>query len=172
MLLPPMNFKAWLEDNRDQLKPPVGNVQLYKDSEFIVMVVGGPNARTDYHIDAGEELFYMVEGDMTLKVVDDGVMKDIVIREGEMFRLPPNVPHSPQRTENSVGIVIERVRRDGELDGLRWYCPDCEIPIWETFFELVDIETQFPPVFADFYADPEKHTCSQCGHVVRDPKAS
>src|SRR5262245_51247890 len=117
MVLPPLNFKAWIDEHRHLLKPPVGNKMVYEDSEFIIMVVGGPNARKDYHFDEGEEFFYQLEGDITVKVVEDGKPRDVRIREGEIFLLPARVPHSPQRPANTVGLVIERKRETEELDG-------------------------------------------------------
>ncbi len=120
-ILPPINFKEWIEDNRELLKPPVGNKCVYEDAEFIVMVVGGPNSRKDYHYDLGEEFFYQIEGDMLLKIKDGDEFKDISIKEGEIFLLPPKTPHSPQRFENTVGLVIERTRKEDELDGFQWY---------------------------------------------------
>ncbi|HIC74606.1 MAG TPA: 3-hydroxyanthranilate 3,4-dioxygenase, partial [Candidatus Marinimicrobia bacterium] len=103
-MIQPINFKQWIEDNRKLLKPPVGNKCIYEDAEFIIMVVGGPNARKDYHFEEGEEFFYQIEGDITLKVIDNGEPKDIPIREGEIFLLPPRMPHSPQRPANTVGL--------------------------------------------------------------------
>ena len=107
-MIPPINFKEWIEQNREMLRPPVCNKVVYQDTEFIIMVVGGPNSRKDYHVDEGEEFFYQIEGDMTLRVMDSGKQKDINIKEGEIFLLPPKVPHSPQRFANTVGLVIER----------------------------------------------------------------
>src|SRR5262245_15162489 len=103
--LPPINFKQWINDHRHLLKPPVGNKMVYEDADFIVMVVGGPNARKDYHYDEGEEFFYQLEGDITVKIVEDGTPRDVKIREGEIFLLPPKVPHSPQRPANTIGLV-------------------------------------------------------------------
>jgi len=65
------NFKQWIDEHRDLLKPPVGNVVVWKDTDFIVMVIGGPNARTDYHDDPYEEFFYQLEGNMTLRIMDN-----------------------------------------------------------------------------------------------------
>ncbi len=107
------NFRKWIDENRHLLKPPVGNKQVFRDSEFIIMVVGGPNSRKDFHVDPGEEFFYQLEGDMLLKTVQDGKMVDVPIREGEILLLPPNVPHSPRRFANTVGLVIERQRQAG-----------------------------------------------------------
>ena len=160
------NFRRWIEDNRAQLKPPVGNKRVFRDGDFIIMVVGGPNARKDYHVDPGEEFFYQLEGDMLLKVVEDGRQVQVPIREGEILLLPSRVPHSPQRFANTVGLVIERDRRPGEQDGLQWYCERCDNLLYEEFFPLTDIETQFPPVFERFFASSEKRTCRRCGTVL------
>src|SRR5688572_31686185 len=104
----PFNLLDWIDDNREHLKPPVCNKQMFADGDFIVQVVGGPNSRTDYHLDEGPELFYQVEGQMLLKTVQDGEFVDIPIGEGEIFLLPPRVPHSPQRFPKSVGRSEER----------------------------------------------------------------
>ena len=163
------NFKQWIDDHRDVLKPPVGNKLVFPDAEFIVMVVGGPNARKDYHVDEGEEFFYQLEGEMLLKTMQDGQPHDIPIREGEIFLLPPRVPHSPQRFANSVGLVIERKRRPDEEDGLQWYCESCHRLLYEEYFHLTDIETQFPPVFDRFFGSESHRTCGSCGEVMQAP---
>ncbi len=165
----PINFKRWIEEHRHLLKPPVGNKVVYEDTEFIIMVVGGPNTRKDYHIDEGEEFFYQIEGDITLKVMENAKPKDINIREGEIFLLPPMVPHSPQRPANTVGLVIERRRREGELDGFQWYCDKCNTKLYEDFFQLTDIVAQIPPVFDRFWSSEKNRTCNQCGAVIEKP---
>lgn len=159
------NFKKWIDDNRHLLKPPVGNKAVWTDREFIVMVVGGPNERTDFHVNRGEEFFYQLEGEMVLKIIDDeGRMRDVPIRAGDIYLLPAGTPHSPQREAGSVGLVIERRRREGELDGLQWYCENCQNKLYEEFFPLTNIETQFPPVFERYYGS--EHTlCKKCGHL-------
>lgn len=159
------NFKKWIEDNRHLLKPPVGNKVVWKDREFIVMTVGGPNARTDFHVNMSEEFFYQLEGNMTLKVItDEGKFHDIAIREGDIYLLPANTPHSPQREAGSVGLVIERRRRDNETDGLQWYCEKCNQKLYEEFFKLENIETQFPDVFERYYNSPHVK-CQNCQHI-------
>ncbi len=165
----PINFREWIEEHRHLLKPPVGNKCVWEDEDFIVMVVGGPNTRSDYHYDEGPEFFYQVEGDMVLKIMEDGEPRDIPIREGEIFLLPPRVPHSPQRFENTVGLVVERKRLEDEQDGLIWFCEKCNNKLYEEYFHLENIETQFPPVFQRYYDSEEARTCSECGHVHPAP---
>ena len=136
------NFQQWIDDHRDQLKPPVCNQQVFDENDFIVMVVGGPNSRTDYHYDEGPEFFYQLEGEMLLKTIQDGKRVDVPIREGEILLLPPKVPHSPQRFPNTVGMVVERSRKSDEKDHLRWYCENChEILYDESFHQFYLLPT-------------------------------
>jgi 3-hydroxyanthranilate 3,4-dioxygenase len=160
------NFRRWIDEHRAVLKPPVGNKRVFQDGDFVIMVVGGPNARKDYHVDPGEEFFYQLEGDMMLKTMQQGQPVDVPIREGEILLLPALLPHSPQRGANTLGLVIERRRLAGELDGFQWYCERCGHLLYEEFFELTDIEQQFPPLFERFYASRERRTCSNCGNVM------
>jgi 3-hydroxyanthranilate 3,4-dioxygenase len=169
----PFNLFKWIEENKDLLKPPVGNVNLYKEAgDFIVMIVGGPNARKDYHFNESEELFLQLEGDVTVRIQEDGEAKDIQIKEGEMFLLPANIPHSPIRGENTVGLVIERVRKGTDMmDGLFWFCDNCNTPLKQYKFKLENIEKDFLPRFKEFYGSEEMRTCSNCGTVMAvDPR--
>jgi len=162
----PCKLLDWIDDNREYLKPPVCNKQMFESGDFIVQVVGGPNSRTDYHVDEGPELFYQVEGEMLLKTVQDGDFADIPIREGEIFLLPPRVPHSPQRFKDTVGIVVERKRAAQELDGFMWFCPRCANKLHEEFLHVDDIVKDLPPVFERFYASTSARTCKRCGTVM------
>ena len=160
------NLHRWIDENRHLLKPPVGNKQVFKDAEMIIMAIGGPNSRKDFHDDPGEEFFYQLEGDMVLKTMQEGQPVDVPIRAGEVLLIPPRMPHSPQRPANTLGLVIERARREGELDGFQWYCEHCGALLYEEFFPLTDIEKQFPPVFERFFASPAKRSCARCGRVM------
>jgi 3-hydroxyanthranilate 3,4-dioxygenase len=170
------NLQRWIDENRHLLKPPVGNKCLFggaghPDGDFIIMVVGGPNARKDYHVDAGEEFFYQLEGDMVLRTMQGEPGRerrpvDVPIRQGDMLLLPAGVPHSPQRQANTVGLVVERRRRAAERDGFQWYCENCNNLLYEEFFELTNIETQFPAIFDRFFASEERRTCSRCATVM------
>ena len=164
----PFNLSKWIEENRAILKPPVGNKNLYKEAgDYIVMVVGGPNARKDYHYNESEELFYQLEGDITVRIQENGKAKDIEIKEGEMFLLPAKVPHSPMRGENTVGLVIERVRKGTDLmDGLMWFCENCNHPLQSYKFKLENIEKDFIPRFKEFYSSRILRTCDNCGTIM------
>lgn len=164
--LKPFNLMSWIERHRDFLKPPVCNRQVFRDSEFIVMVVGGPNARTDFHHDEGPEIFYQIQGDMLLRTVQEGRVVDIPIREGEIFLLPPRVHHSPQRFADTIGLVVERQRRPEELDGFLWYCENCGNKLYEEHLHVADIESDLPPVFNRFYDNDAHRTCTACGWVM------
>lgn len=164
------NLNKWIDDNRHLLKPPVGNQCVYVDAEnFIVMIVGGPNSRKDFHYNESEELFYQLEGDIVVRIVEDGKIQDISIKEGDMFLLPAKVPHSPQRSEGSIGLVIEKVRDDNDTDAFQWYCENCNELLYEEHLKLSDIVKQLPPIMNAFYADEYKRTCKKCGTVMEAP---
>lgn len=165
------NLRGWIDEHRELLKPPVGNKMVWQDSEILVMIVGGPNQRKDYHIEDGEEFFYQIEGDITLRIMEDGGPRDIHIKEGDIFLLPAGIPHSPQRPANTVGMVIERQRKEGELDHLRWYCEGCGEILHDAFFQLVDLGKQLKPVIEEFYASEELRTCDSCKAVMEVPAA-
>jgi 3-hydroxyanthranilate 3,4-dioxygenase len=170
-LTPPFNLARWIDDHRADLRPPVGNRQVFPAGDFIIMVVGGPNARNDYHVDPGPEFFHQLEGSMTLRTVQDGRRVDYPMTAGEVFLLPPGVPHSPQRSAGGVGLVVERLRRPDEVDGIEWYCDRCDSLLYRESFHLTDIELDLPPVFARFNGSVEHRTCRACGHVAGRPDA-
>ena len=168
-VISPFNLKRWIDENRDLLKPPVGNQCIYKNAEdFIVMIVGGPNSRKDFHFNETEELYYQLEGNIVVKIIDDGVPKDIHVNEGDMFLLPPRTPHSPQRGPNTIGLVIEKVRKDEE-DGFIWFCENCGNMLHEEKLVVTDIVSQLPPVMNKFYEDENQRTCTKCGSTMQPP---
>lgn len=164
------NFRQWIDEHRELLKPPVCNQQVFDENDFIVMVIGGPNERTDYHYDEGPELFYQLEGDILLRTIQSGQRMDIKISEGEMLLLPPRIPHSPQRPRNTVGLVVERKRLPNELDGFMWYCNNCSTLLYEEYLYVDDIVGQLPPIFDRFYESKENRTCGNCGTVMPSRK--
>lgn len=168
MIKRPFNLQKWIDENRHLLKPPVGNKNLYHEAgDYIVMIVAGPNARKDYHYNETEELFYQVEGNINVRIQEDGKAVDIAINEGDMFLLPAKVPHSPMRAEGSIGLVIERVRKGTDCeDGLMWFCDNCNHKLYEKKFPLTNIEKDFLPVFRHFYASEALRTCDNCQHTM------
>ncbi|PKG41334.1 3-hydroxyanthranilate 3,4-dioxygenase [Psychroflexus sp. MES1-P1E] len=164
----PFNLTKWIKDNRDLLKPPVGNKNLYKDSgDYIVMIVGGPNARKDYHYNKTEELFYQLEGHIEVHIQEDGEKKTMTLGPGDMYLHPAKVPHSPVRHKGSIGLVIERKRINLEVkDGLLWYCDQCNHKLHDVYFPLEDIEKDFLRHFKDFYSNTSLRTCNNCGEVM------
>jgi len=170
-LIPPFNLWRWIEENKHKLQPPVGAHLLFEESMFIIMAVGGPNRRSDYHINQTEEIFFQLKGDMVLKVNWHGEFKDIPIKEGDLFLLPANTPHSPQRFENTVGLVIEQKRREPHMDTLRWYCDSCKAIVFEETFhcEILNLGAALKPIIEKFYSRTDLRTCKKCGHVSEPP---
>jgi 3-hydroxyanthranilate 3,4-dioxygenase len=168
---PPFNFTRWIDDHADQLKPPVSNKQIWEGTDMIVTVVGGGNVRTDYHDDPNSEFFYQLRGDMTLRVREPGEpARDLAIREGDIFLLPPHVRHSPQRPDpDSVGLVVEYARNPGERDGFEWFCAECESLVHRVEVQLDSIVRDLPPLFDAFYRDLEARTCPACSAVHPAP---
>jgi 3-hydroxyanthranilate 3,4-dioxygenase len=164
----PFNLNKWIDENRDLLKPPVGNKNLYIDSgDYIVMIVAGPNARKDFHYNETEELFYQLEGEITVYVQDNGKKKAMKLSAGDMFLLPAKVPHSPSRTEGSIGLVVERKREGKDIpDGLLWFCENCNHKLYDVYFELHNIETDFLSHFKHFYNSEHLRTCEKCGTIM------
>ena len=172
MIKAPFNFKKWIDEHRHLLKPPVGNQVVYEDTEFIIMVVGGPNARKEFHYNEGEEFFYQLEGDMQLPIIEDEKVRVIDIKEGDIFLLPPRIPHSPQRGPNTIGLVVERKRTENEPDACIWFCDNksCNQELYKATFHLDDIVEQLPRLMQLFYDDLSLRTCSKCGTVLEIPK--
>ena len=163
----PFNLQKWIDENRHLLKPPVGNKNLYVESgDYIVMIVAGPNARKDYHYNETEELFYQIEGDIIVKTQQSGKLVEYEIKEGEMFLLPPKVPHSPVRSEGSIGLVIERKRTSDHKDGLMWFSDKANVLLYEEYFQLTDVEKDFLPVFKRFYGNEKLRTCPKTGEIM------
>ena len=167
----PFNFRKWIDDNRHLLKPPVGNQQVYKgNDDFIVMVVGGPNSRKDFHYNETEEFFYQLEGNITVRIIEEGKIVDVPVNEGDIYLLPRGVPHCPVRPANTIGLVIERYRNEGQKDGFLWFCEKCNHKLYEEYIEVKDIVKQLPEVMNKFYASQSLRTCKVCGTVMEPPQ--
>jgi 3-hydroxyanthranilate 3,4-dioxygenase len=168
--LPPINLSKWVEQHRHEMKPPVSNKYLYDGEDFFVMLINGPNARNDFHQTNSEEFFHQLKGDIVVRIVEDGKIKDVAVREGETFFIPGNVPHSPTRPPNTLGLVVERRRPPGELEHLQFYCDNCHALVEDIEFDCKDIVDHFKQAMEDFWADPKRSTCRKCGTRVTKPK--
>ena len=161
------NLQGWIDQNRDKLKPPVGNAQVWEDGEFMVTIVGGPNQRRDYHDDPTEEFFYQLEGDIVLRLIEEPGKPpiEVPVKQGEVFLLPKHIRHSPQRGPNTIGMVVEMPRPEGELDAFEWYCPSCHSLLHRAEMRSKSIVKDLPPVFEKFYSSEEARKCKKCGTV-------
>jgi 3-hydroxyanthranilate 3,4-dioxygenase len=168
--LPPINLAKWVEQHRHEMKPPVSNKYLYDGEDFFVMLINGPNARNDFHQTNSEEFFHQLKGDIVVRIVEDGRIKDISVREGETFFIPGNVPHSPTRPPNTLGLVVERRRPPGETEHLQFYCDNCHALVEDIEFDCKDIVDHFKQAMEDFWADAKRSTCRKCGTRVTKPK--
>jgi len=161
------NFQQWIDANKDKLKPPVGNVQVWEDGEMMVTVVGGPNQRRDFHDDPAEEFFYQLKGGIVLRLIEEQGKPpvEVPIREGDIFLLPKHVRHSPQRGPDTIGVVIEMPRPEGSLDAFEWYCPNCHSLVHRAEVRLKSLVRDLPPIFEKFNSNEELRRCKECGTV-------
>jgi 3-hydroxyanthranilate 3,4-dioxygenase len=167
---PPIDLKHWIEENREKFKPPVSNRYLYDGRDFFVMVIKGPNARNDFHLVDSEEYFYQLVGDIKVRIREGEGIVDHIVREGETFFIPPNVPHSPQRPPGTIGIVVERRRPPGEKEHVIFYCENCGALVEDIHFDCADIVEHFSQAMLDFWNDDARRTCKKCGKRVEKPE--
>ncbi|KAL7645473.1 UNVERIFIED_CONTAM: hypothetical protein RMT77_003859 [Armadillidium vulgare] len=153
-----VNIPQWISENEKSFAPPVCNKLMHGKGQLKVMYIGGPNIRKDFHLEEGEEVFYMVKGHMTLRVIEKGKFKDIPIKEGEIFLLPAKIPHSPQRYENTVGLVIERERLKTETDCLRYFVEGTTEILFEKWFYCEDLGVQLIPVIQEYFSSEQHRT--------------
>lgn len=168
--LPPINLMKWVEQNRHLMKPPVSNKYLYRGEDFFVMLINGPNARNDFHQTNSEEFFHQLQGDIVVRIIEDGRIKDVPVREGETFFIPGGVPHSPTRPPNTLGLVVERNRPPEESEHLQFYCEKCHALVEDMEFHCKDIVEHFSQTMEEFWADASRSTCKNCGTRVTKPK--
>lgn len=164
-----VHLMQWIAANRHLMKPPVGNKYLYSGKDFFVMIIAGPNARNDFHMTDSEEFFLQLKGDIKVRIRDQHGVRDVPVREGEVFFIPPGVPHSPQRGPNTLGLVIERRRPPHEKEHLMFFCPKCDELVYDKTFACRDIVEHFAQAMEEFWADPKLSTCRKCGTRISKP---
>lgn len=167
----PFNLLDWIDEHAEDFEPPVSNKVVWADSDFIFMIVRGPNARNDFHLDPADEIFYQLRGDIRVDTVDAaGVRHEHRVKEGDVMLVPANTPHAPMRPADTWGLVIERPRRPGEVDRLRWYCPCCDEVLHEVSFAVEDIETEIGAALEEFNSSEALRTCDACGCILDVPE--
>ena len=159
------NLMKWIAENPDKLKPPLGAKTIFREEDFMITVVGGPNTRTDYHVNPTEEFFFQLKGTVNVRIQHEGKPHDIKLAEGCIYLLPANVPHAPMRGPDTVGLIIERIRKGSLMDTHRWYCDKCNNVLFEKTVKIEILERDMPPVFEAYYGDPENQHCKKCGHI-------
>ena len=169
VLQPPFSQKEWIERHLPQALGAIGNKEVFKGSDFIYQIIKGPNARNDFHLDPFDEIFYQIQGDIAVHVIEDGRERKVPVKEGEVFLLPKGVYHSPRRPAGTIGLVLERPRQPHELDAIAWFCPACAHKLHEVEFWCDDIEQVLGRVVKEFNADLALRTCKKCGTVLPDP---
>ena len=163
----PLDLAQWIAANASSFRPPVANKVVFPGSEFIFMVVRGPNARNDFHINPGDEIFYQLEGTIAVDVRhDDGRIERRLVGAGDVMLVPGGTAHSPLRPPDTWGVVIERTRREGEIDQIVWFCPKCGNELRRAPFALSDIETELTTIIDAFNADVDARRCRRCGNVL------
>ena len=75
------------------------------------------------------------------------------------------MPHSPRRFDNTWGLVIERKRRQDEIEEFAWYCEQCDELVLSRIVNQGNIPSQVSALYGEFNADPEMRTCKSCGYV-------
>jgi len=160
----PLDLQQWIVDNAAAFEPPVSNKVVWKDSDQIFMVIRGPNARSDFHIDPFDEVFMQLEGSMRLDLMVDGRREEHWIHEGQVMLVPGNVPHSPLRPPGTWGVVIERPRDPDQFDSLVWFCQNCGEEAHRVTFHVNNIETELAAAMRDYNENEDLRTCPN-GHV-------
>lgn len=167
----PFGLDTWIEAHIDDFAPPVSNKVVWTDSDFIFMIVHGPNARSDFHIDPGDEIFYQLHGAIRVDILDDdGTRHRRIVHEGDIMLVPAGTPHAPMRPAGSWGLVIERPRRHDEYDELLWICEVCGTELHRHRFLLNDIETELKAAIETFNSSADLRTCVN-GHLNPVPEA-
>jgi len=148
---------------------PILNFEQFWDDAFLIRLFDGPTpkGRRDFHVNTCAEFFYQFQGELTTVVLRDGEFVTEICREGEMYWIPPLVPHLNQREIGSIGLVIHGQRQPGAKDAMVWYCEAChaELHRMEYGFEK-DLRQLLRPRIQAFQRDVALRTCKACGAIL------
>ena len=144
---------------------------LWQEPDSLAFVARGREYRSEFHIDPCDEVMFMIKGDMNLHYrTPEGVEEIAVLTEGSTIHTPAGVPHSPRFPPDAFVLVIERKRREGEIDRFQWFCPSCDNFLHEERFVVSDYATD--PVsraYANFFDSEEYRTCKKCDTIMPAP---
>lgn len=166
----PFALMDWIRRSMTGDLGPVANKEVFRHSDFVFQILKGPNRRNDYHLDPYDEIFFQLKGTVWVYLIgEDGRRRVAEVKAGGVLLVSAFTPHSPQRPPGSLGLVVERPRREKELDGIAWYCEQCGHKLEEVWLPCKDIEVQLAEALASFNGDVERRTCKRCGAVLPDP---
>ena len=158
------NLQQWIDENRGNWGQ---RRVIWEDSDFIAFVTRGPNRRKDFHINPGDEIFYQLEGELNLNYLGKERKAELaLLKAGDLFLLPANVPHSPRRADGSWTLVVERTRQSKEQDRFIWICEECGNTLHETTVRFNEPSDAVATATAAMKADPKLATCSRCNAVL------
>lgn len=144
---------------------------LWQRPESLAFIARGREYRSEFHIDPADEVMYMIKGEMNLHYrMPDGLEKIVVLKEGCSIYTAAGIPHSPRFPSDAFLLVIERQRRDGEIDRFQWFCTECDHLLHEEQFIVSDYRSDpVSAAYGKFFNSVEKRTCNSCSHVMPNP---
>jgi 3-hydroxyanthranilate 3,4-dioxygenase len=167
-VLKTIDVQRWVRERKELGdRPYMSHDRIWNDG-FLVLLFDGPTPpeRMDFHINTSPEFFYQLVGDMHCRVLEDGVFRDFVVAEGEMFLLPARIPHRNSRDRGSLGIVVHQARDPGALDAIVWYCEKCQNVLHRVDYQLSSLREQLQEHIRNFLGSEALRTCKRCGTVM------
>jgi 3-hydroxyanthranilate 3,4-dioxygenase len=145
---------------------------LWQESESLAFVARGRDYRSEFHINPSDELMYQIKGTMHLHYrTPDGKEEVALLKEGSVIYTPAGTPHSPRFPSDAFALIVERVRRPGEVDHFQWFCSKCDTLLHQEDFVVEDYRAD--PVsraYRNFYTSEQARTCRRCGEVLAKPE--
>ncbi len=144
---------------------------LWQDSQSIGFLARGREYRSEFHINPSDEVMLMVKGEMRLHYRTDAGKEDVaVIAEGSTIFTPSGVPHSPRFPPDAFALIMERIRKPGEIDHFLWFCPSCDKLLHDQAAVVDDYHKDpVSKAYATFFDSEALRTCKACGTVMPRP---
>lgn len=144
---------------------------LWQEAETLAFVARGREYRSEFHINPCDEVMYQIKGEMRLHYrTPEGKEEVAVLPEGSVIHTPAGIPHSPRFPPDAFALILERKRREGEVDRFQWYCPSCDALLHEETCVVADYRTDpVSQAYKRFFDSLEYRTCKKCGDVMPAP---